>query len=130
MSYFSVLFEEDIRNIFQPVVKFVVSRKMFPAEAQSDLSEYFQGWGALFQRICEIKKNEVLLHERLKAASHVFRMLDLSGRMVVKKSSPFSAFDFKGDEAAYDRVRQFVVNIESEQVFTEMWMSSMARAEN
>jgi uncharacterized membrane protein YgcG len=50
----------------------------------------------------------------------------LSGRIIVKKRRPFSAFDFKGDEAAYDRASQFVVNMEANQAFAAMYMSCMA----
>jgi hypothetical protein len=126
MQSFPGLQHEEIRDLFERVVKFVISRKMFPSAAQPDLSEYFQRWSALFQRICEIKETDVPLAERLTAVNYVFQMLDLSGRMVVKKHRPFSAFDFKGDEAAYDRASQFVVNMEANQAFAAMYMSCMA----
>ena len=58
--------------------------------------------------------------------NYVFQMLDLSGRMVVKKCRPFSAYDFKGDEAAYERASQFVVNMEAKQAFAAMHMTCMA----
>lgn len=126
MQSFPGLQQEEIRDLFERAVKFVISRKMFPSAAQSDISEYFQRWSALFQRICEIKETDVPLAERLTAVNYVFQMLDLSGRMVVKKCRPFSAYDFKGDEAAYERASQFVVNMEAKQAFAAMHMTCMA----
>jgi uncharacterized membrane protein YgcG len=126
MACFPGLQDADIRDLFERVARFLISRKMFPSAAQADISEFFQRWAALFQRVCEIKETDVSLEDRKKAANFIFQMMDLAARMVVKKSRPFSAFDFKGDEAAYERASQFLVTMESEQSFVDMYMSSMA----